>query len=80
MAKCGYCGSTIVMGGVRAGNERFCNQKCHLNAHILGVTQNVPADILERKVEEVWRGNCPKCRGLGLWMSIRFIRFGPRLS
>ena len=65
MAKCGYCGSTIVIGGVRAGDQRFCNNKCHQGAYILSVTKNVPADVLDRQVEEVWRGNCPKCRQLG---------------
>lgn len=65
MAKCDYCGATILMGGVRAGSQRFCNNKCHQNAYVLSVTKNVPADELERKVEEVWRGNCPKCRQLG---------------
>lgn len=65
MAKCGYCGSTIVMGGVRAGDQRFCNNKCHQNAYILSITKNVPPDVLDRKVEEVWRDNCPKCRQLG---------------
>ena len=65
MTKCGYCGSTIIMGGVKAGGQRFCNKKCHQNAYILSVTKNVAADVLDRKVEEVWRGNCPKCRGLG---------------
>ena len=69
MAKCGYCGSTIVIGGVRAGNQRFCNNKFAQNAYILSVTKNVPNDVLERKVEEIWRGNCPKCRALGPVMS-----------
>jgi hypothetical protein len=65
MPKCGYCGSTIIMGGVRSGDQRFCNNSCFQNARILSVTKNVPNDVLERKIEEVWRGNCPKCRGLG---------------
>jgi hypothetical protein len=26
MAKCGYCGSTIIMGGVQSGTQRFCNR------------------------------------------------------
>lgn len=65
MAKCGYCGSSIIMGGVSAGGQRFCNKKCHQNAYVLSVTKNVPADVLDRQVEEVWRGNCPKCRSLG---------------
>jgi len=65
MAKCGYCGSTIIMGGVRAGNLRFCNSRCHQNAYILSVAQQVPPDVVDRQVEEVFRGNCPKCRALG---------------
>jgi len=65
MAKCGYCGSTIVIGGVRAGEQRFCNQKCLQGAYILSVTKNVPPEVLDRQVEEIWRGNCPKCRSLG---------------
>ena len=65
MAKCDYCGSTIVIGGVRAGDQRFCNSNCHQDAYVLSVTKNIPPDVLDRKVEEVWRGNCPKCRSLG---------------
>lgn len=65
MTKCGYCGSTIIMGGVRSGDQRFCNNTCYQNARVLSMTKNVPNDVLERKIEEVWRGNCPKCRGLG---------------
>lgn len=65
MAQCGYCGTTILFGGVNDGGQRFCNQKCHQNAYVLRVAQQVPADVLERQTEEVFRGNCPKCRGLG---------------
>lgn len=65
MTKCGYCNSTIIIGGVSAGGQRFCNNKCHQNAYILSVTKDVPSDVLDRKVDEVWHENCPKCRGLG---------------
>ena len=64
MAKCGYCGSTI-FGGVRDGNQRFCNNKCLQNGYILKVSQNVPPDVIERQVEEIFRGNCSRCRGVG---------------
>ena len=53
------------IGGARAGDQRFCNNTCLQNAHILAITKDVPNDVLERKVEEVWRGNCPKCGSLG---------------
>jgi len=65
MAQCGYCGTTILFGGVREGGAQYCNRKCHQNAYVLRVAQQVPADVLERQTEEVFRGNCPKCRGLG---------------
>jgi len=65
MAKCDYCGCTIFMGGVRAGQQRFCNKKCASEAYILAASRNISQDSIDRKVEEVWRGNCPKCNGPG---------------
>jgi hypothetical protein len=65
MAQCGYCGTTILFGGVRDGAQRFCNNTCHQNAYVLSVAQHVPADLVDRQTEEVFRGNCPKCRGIG---------------
>lgn len=29
MAKCGYCGTTILFGGKKDGDLRFCNDECH---------------------------------------------------
>jgi len=65
MAKCGYCGSTVVIGGVRSGDQRFCNARCAQGAQLLRLASLVPPDVLERHVEEVFHGNCPTCRGLG---------------
>jgi hypothetical protein len=65
MTKCSYCGTTIFMGGVRSGDQRFCNKNCLQNARLLTMIKNIPSDVLDRKIEEVWRGNCPKCRSLG---------------
>ena len=88
MARCGYCGTTILFGGVRDAQARFCNQKCHQNAYILRVAQAVPQDLLEQKVEEFFRGNCPQCRGLGpvdvhkvhrVWSAIVLTRWSSSL-
>jgi hypothetical protein len=65
MDKCSYCGSTIIMGGFRAGNQRYCNNNCRQNAYVLSVTKEIPPDVLNQKVENVWRGPCPKCRQPG---------------
>src|SRR5262245_22929866 len=65
MAKCGYCGTGILFGGVSSGGQRFCNNKCHESAYVLSVAQHIPAHILDQQVQEVFRGNCPRCQGLG---------------
>lgn len=57
MTKCSFCNSSIIMGGVRAGNDRFCNNKCLQNAGVLNATRDVPA--------KVWQGQCPKCHQNG---------------
>jgi hypothetical protein len=53
------------MGGLSSGTQRFCNKKCLTNGYVLSVAQKVPPDVVDRQVEEIFRGNCPKCRGLG---------------
>ena len=65
MPKCGYCGSLIIIGGVRSGTERFCKNKCAQNGYVLQAAKRVPPQVIDRQVEEVFRGNCPKCRGIG---------------
>lgn len=65
MAKCGYCGSSVIVGGVKGGNHRFCNQKCHQAAYILAIAEKVPAEVLNKHVDDVLHSNCPKCGSLG---------------
>ena len=65
MAQCGYCGTTILFGGVNHAGQKFCNNKCLQRGLILQAGQQVPADVLDRQIEEVFRGNCPKCNGPG---------------
>src|SRR5436190_22650494 len=65
MAKCGYCGTMILFGGVRAGGQRFCNNKCHQSAYVLSVAQHVPPDVLQQQVRPLHQDACPKCGGRG---------------
>jgi hypothetical protein len=65
MAKCDYCGTRILFGGVRDGNLRFCNQKCRQNGVLLSLTSQVPTDVLQKHVDEVHQGRCPNCHGPG---------------
>jgi hypothetical protein len=65
MAKCDYCGTTILFGGVREGNLRFCNADCHTNGYLCVVAEKVPEDIVAEHLSALHQGNCPKCGGPG---------------
>ncbi len=67
MAKCGYCSSTIIFGGLRTKETRtrFCNQKCYNNAVLLEVSDKIPIDVVNQQVRMVHQGLCPKCKGCG---------------
>lgn len=65
MAKCAYCGTTIVFGGSRDGESRFCNDTCRHKGTVGKLAAQIPADVLERHVLEVHQGPCPRCNGAG---------------
>ena len=65
MAKCGSCGKTIVFGGVRDQEDRYCNAKCAEQGQIQRVTAAIPPEMLQQYISEIHRGNCPKCGGPG---------------
>jgi len=65
MAKCDYCGSTIVFGGKRQGELRFCNASCAQRGALLAVSRQIPESIVNEAVLRVHDGLCPKCSGSG---------------
>ena len=65
MAQCDYCGTTILFGGVRADNLRFCNQKCQQKGYALVISREIPQDVVDQQVKEIHHGLCPKCQGNG---------------
>lgn len=65
MARCDYCGTTIIFGGVTDNDLRFCNDKCHQEGFLLSVADQVPDDVMLQQVANVHQGHCPKCRGPG---------------
>ncbi len=65
MAKCGYCGTTILFGGSRDGNLRYCNDRCMTQGRLAVYSQAIPEDYVQKYVWEVHQGSCPKCRGNG---------------
>lgn len=62
MAKCSYCNTTILFGGARDGDRRFCNQKCQQKGALLEVAAAIPDDEINRRVAEIHQGPCPRCQ------------------
>ena len=65
MAKCDYCGSTIIFGGKRDANGRFCNQKCQARGTLLAISRQIPETAVQEQVWKFHQGPCPKCNGSG---------------
>lgn len=65
MAKCDFCGSTIIFGGKREGEMRFCNDRCRSQHGILALSQQVPQHVVRESLWRLHQGACPKCNGPG---------------
>lgn len=65
MAKCDYCSSTIIFGGKRQGELRFCNATCAARGALLQVSRQIPDNIVQEAVLRTHQGLCPKCGGAG---------------
>jgi hypothetical protein len=65
MAKCSYCGSTILFGGKHEGTLRFCNATCQEKGVLIRLADQLPVELVEESVRSTHSGNCPKCHGRG---------------
>lgn len=65
MAKCDYCGTTILFGGKRDNNGRFCNVKCQGRGRLLAISRSIPETTIQQQVWKVHQGACPRCNGSG---------------
>ena len=65
MAKCDYCGSTIIFGGKRDTNGRFCNANCQSRGALLALSRQLPDSAVREQMWKAHQGPCPKCNGAG---------------
>jgi hypothetical protein len=65
MAACGACGTTILFGGTKMGEDRFCNARCAQRGQLLTISRQLPPDTVRNAVSQVYHGVCPKCHGPG---------------
>src|SRR5262245_66249051 len=91
MARCGYCDTRIIFGGLRDNDARYCNERCRNAGSLLKTSLKVPEDVVRQQVWALHRGPCPKCKGRGpvdvhvsywVWSAVLLTRWGstPALS
>jgi hypothetical protein len=62
---CPTCGTSVLFGGVKVGNKRYCSKKCYEADEINRVAAQIPNEQVEQLAHELRNGSCPKCKGLG---------------
>ncbi len=65
MASCAYCHATIILGGKRSGDLKFCNDQCLAAGEVLRSAGNIPAEAVEAHARKLLQGLCPQCQGAG---------------
>ncbi len=65
MAKCGYCGTTILLGGVKGDGQRFCNDECHQKGMLVAIANQREPGEGEAGGAEEREGQWPGCGGRG---------------
>jgi hypothetical protein len=61
VARCHYCKSIILFGGVTQGGARYCNENCSQWGGLISAAQQLPEDLVAEHLSAVHQGNCPKC-------------------
>ena len=61
MAKCTYCGSTILFGGTKVEGMTFCNDTCLSRGRVALVGGQVPDDLVATEARTIHSGPCPVC-------------------
>ena len=65
MATCAYCNKTILFGGRKQGELRFCSADCERKGAALIMAKQIPDDDVRRLTARVHADKCPKCQGPG---------------
>jgi hypothetical protein len=87
MAKCGYCGSSILLGGTQSGQQRYCDQTCASKGALAAAGRAIPDDAARAEAARVQAGPCPKCGGTGpvdvhtsyrIWSAVYLTRWSSR--
>lgn len=66
MARCAYCGTIVLFGGVKdESGARYCKQECADGGALVELSDQIPEDLVRETVRETFQGPCPICEGEG---------------
>jgi len=65
MARCDFCGTAILFGGRKQGDLQFCSVRCQQNSATVALARQLPTGDVQRELQAVHAGLCPKCGGNG---------------
>lgn len=58
---CPTCGLSVMFGGIKDGDKKYCSKKCHEAGAIDRYSETVPESIVHEYVHKIRNGNCPEC-------------------
>jgi hypothetical protein len=65
MAECTQCGKTILLGGIKETDKRFCSATCHQTFRVQESLAAYPTEAVEAAIHHIHEGVCPQCQGPG---------------
>ncbi len=65
MARCAFCRTVILFGGIQDGEDRYCNDRCEHFGYLTQVTRALSASEVQQQVLQIRNGLCPMCRSSG---------------
>jgi hypothetical protein len=61
MAACAVCNKTILFGGERQGDLRFCSKRCAAAGQRFQLAATIPDEQVRGEADAIRRGPCPRC-------------------
>lgn len=62
---CPTCGLSVLFGGVKDGDKKYCSKKCYEADEINRIAKHVPNDTVISLAKKIRNGKCPMCQGNG---------------
>jgi hypothetical protein len=62
---CPTCGLSVLFGGVKDGDKKYCSKKCYEGDEINRVAKQIPLNEALEQTNRIRHGKCPLCQGNG---------------